>query len=144
MTRPGGGAWRQTIFHPFALTARHAKPMVLDVAAKGPMITTDRYGAVDQLHSVATYDEQTGELVIFAANRSRADPLELTIDALGFGSQLTVTEHLVINDADPHAHNTEETPERIVPLPGTTRLDNGRPTAVLPPVSWHCLRLATR
>src|SRR5690625_6901617 len=24
MTEPGGRSWRQTIFHPFALTARHA------------------------------------------------------------------------------------------------------------------------
>ena len=144
MTRPGGAAWRQTIFHPFALTARHAKPVVLDVASRGPVITTDRYGEVDQLHSVATYDEQTGELVIFAANRSRTDPLELTVDPVAFDGEPRIIEHLMITDDDPHAHNTEETPDRVIPIAGNVTITDGRPTALLPPISWHCLRLSTR
>jgi alpha-N-arabinofuranosidase len=144
MTRPGGGAWRQTIFHPFALTARHAKPVVLDAGTRSPVITTERYGAVDQLHSVATWDEGSGDLVIFAANRSRTDPLELTVDPLGFGPRLAVIEHLMINNDDPHAHNTEDAPDRVVPVPGPARVDGTRVTAVLPPISWHCLRLSTR
>ena len=142
MTRPDGAAWRQTIFHPFALTARHAKPMVLEVAARGPMINTDRYGRVGQLHSVASFDEQTGELVIFAVNRSRTDPLQLIIDATGFGPELSIIEHLVIADDDPYAHNTESEPDRVTPVDGEARIENGRVTAVLPPISWHCLRLA--
>ncbi|MBO0810768.1 MAG: alpha-N-arabinofuranosidase [Microlunatus sp.] len=142
MTRPGGSAWRQTIFHPFALTTRHAKPMVLDVAAAGPVISTGRYGPVDQLHSVATFDEQDGELVIFAANRSLTDSLELTIDPVGFGAAASVIEHLMITDADPHAHNTEEDPDRVIPVPGNTKIEGDRVTAVLPPISWHCVRLS--
>ena len=31
MTEPGGPAWRQTTFFPFALTSRHAQGAVLDV-----------------------------------------------------------------------------------------------------------------
>jgi alpha-N-arabinofuranosidase len=144
MTRPGGAAWRQTIFHPFALTARHAKPVVLDVAARSPKISTDRYGEVDQLHSVASYDEETGELVIFAANRSRTDALSLTVDPAGFGSELTIIEHLVITDDDPYAHNTEDAPDRVAPIAGNARIEGSHATAVLAPISWHCLRLATR
>ena len=38
VTIPGGPAWRQTIFHPFALTARHAHDSVLI-----PQVESDRH-----------------------------------------------------------------------------------------------------
>ena len=36
MTEPGGPAWRQTIFHPFALTTRYAQGRVLRTLASSP------------------------------------------------------------------------------------------------------------
>jgi alpha-N-arabinofuranosidase len=50
----------------------------------------------------------------------------------------------MITDDDPHAHNTEESPDRVVPIAGNVTITGGRPTALLPPISWHCLRLSTR
>ena len=144
LTRPGGPAWRQTIFHPFALTTRHAQGTVLAAAERGPMINTDRYGDVAQLHSVTTWDEATGDLVVFAANRSRTDALTLTVDLTGFASPAgawTLVEHLMINDDDPHAANTEADPDRIVPLAGSAKMARDGITAELPLISWHCLRL---
>ncbi|MCL2316873.1 MAG: alpha-L-arabinofuranosidase, partial [Actinomycetia bacterium] len=40
MTVPGGPAWRQTAFHPFALMARHASGEVLRLAVDAPQIDT--------------------------------------------------------------------------------------------------------
>jgi alpha-N-arabinofuranosidase len=36
MTEPGGRAWKQTTFHPFALTSRHAAGTVLQLAVESP------------------------------------------------------------------------------------------------------------
>ena len=36
MTEPGGRAWKQTTFHPFALTSQHASGTVLNLAVESP------------------------------------------------------------------------------------------------------------
>ena len=142
-TRPGGSAWRQTIFHPFALSARHAGSVVLSGVQSSPSVDTAKYGPVEQLHSVATHDPDSGEVVIFAANRGQQQSLQLDVDLRAFGSGLTVAEHLIIADDDPHAHNSEAEPDRVVPTDGTGRIDatGDRLVAELPPISWHCIRL---
>ena len=49
LTEAGGPAWRQTIFHPFALTSRYARGTVLQTPCATPMISTARFGEVDQV-----------------------------------------------------------------------------------------------
>jgi alpha-N-arabinofuranosidase len=142
LTRPGGPAWRQTIFHPFALTSRHAGPVVLAGAGAGPMINTERYGAVGQLHTVSTHDPDSGEVVIFAVNRGAETALDFCAELDGFGRPgWSLLEHLMITDADPHAKNTEDNPDRVVPRRGGARVADGVVLAELPPISWHCIRL---
>ena len=50
-------------------------------------------------------------------------------------------EHLALHDDDPDAHNTEAEPERVVPRAGDAVLDGSTLRAVLPPISWHCIRI---
>ena len=146
-TRPGGASWRQSIFYPFALTARHARGTVLRPAVVSTAVETAEYGALDQLLLTATLDEGSGDLVIFAVNRSRTEPCELTLDVVGLagsaagGAGYRLVEHLVISDEDPHARNTEDDPERVVPGAGTSTLDGATLRSVLPAISWHCIRL---
>ena len=45
-TEPGGASWRQTTFHPFALTARYARGTVLRTEVSGPVVETRRHGPV--------------------------------------------------------------------------------------------------
>ncbi len=140
-TEPGGAAWRQSIFHPFALTARHAKGTVLLVVPKAPVCDTAKHGEVLVLDAVATYDEETDEVVVFAVNRHQTEALELSVDARAFGRHRAL-EHLVLCDDDVAATNTEQQPDRVRPRPGAGAVvDGGRLTAVLPPVSWNMIRL---
>ncbi|MCF6523844.1 alpha-N-arabinofuranosidase [Streptomyces sp. JJ36] len=143
MTRPGGPAWRQTVFHPFALTARHARGRVLRVEPESPVVETARHGAVPALWATATHDEETGELALFAVNRDRTAPLTLTAGLRPFpGSH--VVEHLLLADDDPAAVNTAEQPDRVVPRPvAGTRVSDDALTVELPPASWTLVRLAT-
>ncbi len=141
MTRPGGPAWRQTIFHPFALTSRYARGQVLRSAVTSPPVNTAAYGEVDALLCTATYDRDSGDLVIFAVNRSRTEPVDFAASLAAFrGARLV--EHLLLHDDDPSACNTEAEPDRVVPHIGTAEVTDTTLTAVLPPVSWHCFRLA--
>ena len=143
-TTPAGAVWRQTIFHPFAISAKHAHGTVLRTGAVGPTMNTSAYGDVDQLLSTATYDEEAGEVTVFAVNRSRVAELPLSIVLNGFGGNLHLVEHSCLYDEDPHAINSETEPERVLPRSGSSTLDGGRLSTVLPPTSWHCIRLGTR
>jgi alpha-L-arabinofuranosidase len=141
LTEPGGPAWRQTIFHPFAQAARLARGQVLRTLLESPTHETTRYGEVPLVHATATYDDATGDVCLFAVNRSTTDPLPLTADLRSLGA-MRIAEHSVLADDDRDARNTAEQPDRVVPRPGRdARLEERRLTVTLPPVSWNVLRL---
>ncbi|OON82895.1 arabinosylfuranosidase ArfA [Streptomyces tsukubensis] len=142
MTRPGGPAWRQTIFHPFALTARHAKGEVLRTEPETPRTETGRYGEVPLLWTTATLDRKNGEISLFAVNRDRTRPMTLETSLKAFPG-VRLVEHLVLADDDPTAVNTEAEPDRVAPRTVVpTRPTDGVLTTELAPSSWNLLRLA--
>ncbi|MEV0569485.1 alpha-N-arabinofuranosidase [Dactylosporangium sp. NPDC050588] len=142
MTEPGGPAWRQTIFHPFALTARHAGGVVLDGRPRGATATTDRFGVVEAVDAVATWDDQTGTGAVFLVNRSATEPAEVVIDVAG--GPVDVTECLTLSDPDPYAYNAADAPDRVCPQPND-RVEHHTDGVVVtvPPVSWTVLRWMT-
>ncbi|MFJ8278055.1 alpha-N-arabinofuranosidase [Streptomyces griseoviridis] len=141
MTEPGGPAWRQTTFFPFAQASRHGRGQVLDVRVDSPTYDTRRFGPTDLLHATAVRADD-GTVTVFAVNRGRSDALPLEVALTGLGLT-TVVEHSVLADADPDARNTLADPERVAPHPaeGTT-LTDGVLCAVLEPLSWNVIRLA--
>ena len=141
MTEPGGPAWRQTIFHPFALTSRFARGDVLRMEPSSPRYETARFGDVPVLDSVATWDEDAREATVLAVNRDQVEPLVLEVDVRAL-PVAAVRETLTLADDDRAACNTAEQPDRVVPRPNTTaELVDGRLRVELPPVSWSMLRL---
>ena len=140
-TTTGGPAWRQTIFHPFALTARYATGTVLRTEPAGPAYVTQRYGEVPVLDMTALYDDDAGSVVIFAVNRGEQE-LELTADVRALPT-LSPVEHVGLSAADdPLAVNTADDQERVTPrrLPAP-RVSRASLTVVLPPMSWNAVRL---
>ena len=139
-TEPGGPAWRQSIFHPFALTAKHARGEVLSVLPTSPVYDSARYGEVPFLDSVSTHDPDTGELSIFSVNRSTHDGVQLAIDLRAFpGYQ--VAGHQILAEEDRQATNSQLEPTRIEPREAGTEFSQGRAEVTLPPISWSLLRL---
>jgi alpha-N-arabinofuranosidase len=114
---------------------------VLRVEVKSPKYETKKYGEVPVLDTVATHDEETGEVVVLAVNRSQTEPLELSVDLRAFPG-LRVGEATVLSDDDSLATNTAEQPDRVAPRPAQdVTVDGGTLRAVLPPVSWNVVRL---
>ncbi|MEU4556888.1 alpha-N-arabinofuranosidase [Actinoplanes sp. NPDC023936] len=142
MTEPGGPAWRQTIFHPFARTAALAKGNVLRLEIQSPVYETARYGEAPVIDAVATHDPATGDVVVFAVNRDQEQPVAFTVDLSAFGTGLTMAESWTLTDDDVRAGNTRDEPERVTlrPLDAVTA-DAGSVTLVLPRVSWSAVRL---
>ncbi|HWU09136.1 MAG TPA: alpha-N-arabinofuranosidase [Streptomyces sp.] len=141
MTEPGGPAWRQTTFFPFAQAARYGRGQVLDVRVDSPAYVTAKHGEADLLHATAVRDPETGAVTVFAVNRSQDAVLPLEVALAGL--DLTrVAEHQVLADADPEARNTLAEPERVLPHAAEgTELAGGTLKAALEPLSWNMIRL---
>lgn len=83
-TKTGGGAFRQTIFYPFAAMSKYARGNALK-----PIIECGKYDCKDftdvpYLESVASYDEENGEIALFVVNRSMEEDVLLDVSLLGF------------------------------------------------------------
>jgi alpha-L-arabinofuranosidase len=143
MTENGGPAWRQTIFHPFALTARHAHGRVLRTIANSPTFATKSFPEAPYLLATVTEDESTGALVVFALNRHLTEPMELTVNMRGFSKGRTIETARRIHHPNLKAINTKDSPNVVVPveLPGVV-LEDDVLTAKLAPASWNVI--ATR
>jgi alpha-L-arabinofuranosidase len=119
--------------------ARLARGTVLRAAVTAPTMVTGSFGDVPVLDAVATHDERTGELTIFAVNRgTEAVPLELDLRAF---PGLRAGERIELAEADPSIVNSAAAPDRVRPrTEEMPALDGGRATVHLPAVSWHALR----
>ncbi|MDT0116981.1 alpha-N-arabinofuranosidase [Microbacterium sp. PRF11] len=140
MTEPGGPAWRQTTFFPFALTSRLARGAAVRVSVETPMIDTATYGAVPAVSAVATADAEAGEAALFLVHRGREEAIDVEIDVRGLGEVAVVETHL-LHDDDLSARNTRDEPERVQPRAVETRLEDGILRVSLPPVAWAALAL---
>ena len=139
-----GPAWRQTIFWPFARIAHLARGRILRLAVDSGQIPTAKFGDVDAVDAAATWDEATGDVALFLANRSLDETAEVTLEVRGLDiTEVKDAEVLTIpDDGDRHTANTEQAPDSVglVPL-RDVGIDDGVLRATLPPVSWAVVRL---
>jgi alpha-N-arabinofuranosidase len=138
---PGGPAWRQSTFHPFALTSRHGRGTVLRVEPSGPVHDTARHGEVPLVDAAAVLDEESGVVTLFAVNRDQHQPVALDVDVRARPG-LALAEHVGIFDDDPDAVNTADQPDRVTPTRlADLKVTDGHVRPVLPPLSWSLLRI---
>ena len=141
MTEPGGPAWRQTPFFPFAATARLAAGDVLRPRVEVGTYPTVRHGEAPLVDAVATHDAESGRAAVFLVNRSR-EAVAVTI-GLGDLGLAGLEEAVSLYDDDVYAKNTLADPERVGLRPNdSARLADGAVEVSLPPVSWTALSLS--
>ena len=138
MTEPGGAAWKQTTFHPFALTARHAKGDVVALAIDGPTVASPVHGDVPAVTGVATWADGAG--AVFLVNRSATEAASITV-ALPEGAALA--EAITMHSDDHDWKATADDSTSVLPEPNdSAQVSGGTLTIELPPISWTMVRLA--
>ena len=137
MTRPGGGAWAQTIYWPLmqASTLGRGRSLLPQIASE--KFDTKHYADVPVVDAAAVMDDD-GNVTIFAVNRDLMEDVELTCDLRSFGSFRQIN-HSVLHHDDVKATNTEDHPDTVLPYEIPAKLD-GNPL-VLPAASWNVIRL---
>ena len=138
------GAWRQTIFYPYMLTSMFGRGTVLNTQVHTPIYESKTYGEAPYLDSVCVWDEEKDTLTIFAVNKSLDEDMEVSCDLRQFEGY-KIVEHIVLNNDDLQATNTEAQPENVVPVKASaecSKLDGGKLEAVFAKHSWNMIRLA--
>ena len=140
MTEPGGAAWRQTIFHPFAQAARWAHGQVLRPVVRSPGYTNPRHGELPYLCASVVDDAATGQTAVFLLNRSLTDEMDLSVTLRGLGLDRQLVQAEQLHSADLHAANTADAPDRVAPEPLDGILIEGEQLRVtLKPASWNVI-----
>jgi alpha-L-arabinofuranosidase len=141
MTEPGGPAWRQTTFFPFAVTSSLARGRSLAVKLESETYDTAAYGTVGVVDAVATHDEEAGATAVFLVNRALDETSTVTIDLAAFGP-VEVVSARTLSDTDPTAKNTLTDPGRVgLRACEGVEVRGGQLTVNLPAVSWTAIEL---
>ncbi len=143
MTVTGGPAWRQTIFYPFLHASRFGRGRSLETIVRCPRYDSKDFTDVPLLEASAVQNEEKGELSIFAVNRDQKGDLALECDLRSFAGLSGVT-HTVLDSKDPKAVNTKDAQPVKPREAGGAKLEKGRLSVKLPPLSWNVLRLSGR
>ncbi|KKC47183.1 alpha-N-arabinofuranosidase [Paenibacillus sp. D9] len=143
MTENGGSAWAQSIYYPYLHASLFGRGQALVPLIRSPKYDTKEITDVPYLESVAVHREETGEITIFAVNRSLDEELLTEIDLRSFGT-CSLIEHIVLDNPDLKAFNTAARPDTVLPRTGgSSTVDGSKVAASLPKASWNVIRLRT-
>lgn len=143
MTEPGGIAWKQTTFFPFALTSALAVGDAVATQIHSDTCETAAYGAVPTIDAVTTFDASTGTASVFVVNRSLTDPVALELDLSSLPG-IRRGEAQTLSDDDIYAVNTVSHPSRVAMRSNDTlAIGEGVASITLPAVSWTVITLSS-
>jgi alpha-N-arabinofuranosidase len=107
-------------------------------------VETKKFGGVDAVDAAATWDEETGRLALFVANRSLDDDASVTLDLHGFApSAVRSAEVLTVPDGGNRFSANVASAQDTVglrPLEGA-KLESGALHLTLPALSWSVVEL---
>jgi alpha-N-arabinofuranosidase len=139
MTETGGSSWRQTIYYPFLHASRFGRGRVVELHIESATYNAAARDDIPFVDAVATANDAADEVTIFAISRKRDSAVDIRAH---LGEGWSLTEHLVLADADTQAVNTAASPDRVTPtVSDATGIEDGVLHASLPAVSWNVLRL---
>jgi len=134
MTENGGSAWAQTIFYPFMYASAYGRGTALRPVVHCDTFSTKSHTDIPYIETSAIYSPETGEVTLFAVNRSLEEDIDLIVRAEDFGA-LSLKEHTLLYCDDLKAVNDKDT-ERVAPQ--TVPVGSG--TITLKKHSWNMLR----
>ena len=146
LTEPGGAAWRQSIFWPFARTSALARGEILRLQTTSDRIDTPLHGDADLVDVSGTYDADAGTVALFLANRSLDDTADAEVVVRGLRVEEVVSAEVlsVPEGGDRHSVNAAGDEQvGLRPLADVT-VAGERGDVVrlrLPALSWSAVQL---
>ena len=136
------GVWYQSIFYPFMQVSNLGKGVALTPHVAVDSYKSREFDAVPYLDSIATYDEEHQQLVIFAENKHQEDELDLDLSL----RDLTITGVEEATEFCGYApkQTNEDGAMKLHPLTGMETHDGHQLTAHLKPLSWNVIRLQVK
>ena len=130
------GVWYQSIFYPFMQVSNLGKGVALTPHVAVDSYKSREFDAVPYLDSIATYDEEHRQLVIFAENKHQEDELTLDLDL----RNLAIAEVTAATEFCGYApkQTNEKGEMKLQPLTGIERRDDHHLLVHLKPLSCAC------
>ncbi|MBW5447185.1 alpha-N-arabinofuranosidase [Cohnella sp. CFH 77786] len=142
MTENGGPMWLQTTFYPYLHASLYGRGTVLQPVIRSPKYDSKDFTDVPYLEAISVYNEEAGEITLFAVNRHLSETLDLDVNFGSFGN-VRLVEHIVLEHENIKAANTKSRPQEVLPhANGMTRIDGGKVESRLSKASWNVIRLA--
>ena len=145
MTEPGGPAWRQTIFYPFAHASRFGRGRVLRAVVESPAYRAQTFPEIGYLCASVVDDRETGTTTVFALNRHLTEEMELRVELRGLGTARQIDHAVVLSHPDLQATNHRGAPDAVAPRANPhVAVDGETLRARLPPASWNVIATSAR
>jgi alpha-N-arabinofuranosidase len=143
MTAPGGSAWRQTTFHPFAAVAASARGLSLVTRVQTTKQSTKRYGDVPSLAAAATYNPEDETTTVFLTNRA-AQPTTVELRHRSFPHWATQSARVLAADDHGPRHEIEAAQIGLSGLHAEDDHASGTTRITVPPHSWGTVHASNR
>lgn len=140
MTKTSGGVFEQTIFYPFMHLSNYGKGVALLPLIDCPKYDCKEFTDVPYLESIATYDEENEEMVIFCVNKSLDENALLSVNMLDFEGYKPIE----FISMDGYNKKDENSLEEIKVKPHENELpviDDSVMEVDMKPLSWNVIRL---
>lgn len=141
MTDADGEMWLQTIYYPFYFFANYARGIVMQSKCRCETYACEGFDEVPYLDHLVVWNVGQREMVLFLINRSETDCQEVKTELQGV-TPVSVIEAACLSARDKkitnHKDHAAVKPERNEEV----KLDGNCVAAVLPPLSFHMIRVS--
>ena len=139
-TKNGGGVFKQTIFYPFEHLSNYGRGAALNPIINCPKYDCKQFCDVPYLESIATLDEENGEMAVFIVNKSQDDFADIEIkllDLKGYEPDEFISMDGFSKDEVNGFELSPVAPHKNVLPPK----EDGKISLHVKPFSWNVLRL---
>ena len=107
MTEKDGGAWKQTIYYPYMYASLYGNGEALKTNIEVDSYKSSEGWDVPYLYSSVINNEEKGEVIVYALNRSLDSDIELDINLEGF-EDYTLSNHVELYSDNLDEKNTKD------------------------------------
>ena len=140
MTEKNGETWKQTIFYPFKHVSNYGRGKVLATTIESDTYATKEFEKVPYLESIATFNEENNEIVIFAVNRSQDNSIDFIFEQEGFVLE-SIVEEQVMEGFDVKATNGAASDNVKPTTVNKALIENNSLSTSFSPLSWNVIRV---